>query len=169
MQIGEGFCSQQGLWLEAVHEYQGKRYDPRIKIGKNVSCSQHVHISCIGELTIGDNVLIGSAVYLGDHSHGRYRGDLPDSPETPPTKRPLFAASPLFIDDNVFIGDKVTIAGGFHIGRGSIVAANSVVTSSVPPMCIVAGVPAKIKRMYDVQARTWNSTATSTPAIAATE
>jgi acetyltransferase-like isoleucine patch superfamily enzyme len=36
------------------------------------------------------------------------------------------------------------ILGGVTIGDGSIVAAHSVVTKDVPPMKIVAGVPAHV-------------------------
>ena len=35
---------------------------------------------------------------------------------------------------------------GVKVGRGSIVAAGAVVTKSVPPYSIVAGVPAKLVR-----------------------
>jgi acetyltransferase-like isoleucine patch superfamily enzyme len=36
------------------------------------------------------------------------------------------------------------ILGGVTIGNGAIVAARSVVTKNVPPMSIVAGIPARI-------------------------
>ncbi len=43
-------------------------------------------------------------------------------------------------------GRFVSILPGITIGRGSIVAAGAIVTSNVPEMCVVAGVPAKIVR-----------------------
>jgi acetyltransferase-like isoleucine patch superfamily enzyme len=48
------------------------------------------------------------------------------------------------IEDDVWIGTNATILPGVTIGRGSIVAAGSVVTKSVPPNVIVAGVPARL-------------------------
>lgn len=54
--------------------------------------------------------------------------------------------SPIIIEDDVWIGFGATILKGVTIGKGSIIAAKSVVTKNVPPMCIVAGNPAKIVR-----------------------
>lgn len=51
--------------------------------------------------------------------------------------------SDVVIDDHAWIASRVTILPGVHIGRGAVVAANSVVTKDVPPLTIVAGVPAK--------------------------
>ena len=159
MSIGSGFSCERGLWLEAVPEYQGRQYKPRIRIGRNVACSQHVHISCAGHLEIGNDVLVGSFVYIGDHNHGDYTGLHPDTPDVPPSLRPLSTMRPLVIEDNVFIGDKVTISGGLTIGRGTIIAANSVVTRSLPPMCMAAGNPARVIKTFDQASKTWKTVA----------
>ena len=45
---------------------------------------------------------------------------------------------------DVWIGTHCVILSGVTIGTGSLVAANSVVTSDIPPYAIVAGTPAKI-------------------------
>ena len=50
------------------------------------------------------------------------------------------------IGNNVWIGEHVCILGGVTIGDGCVIAANSVVTRDVPPYCLVAGVPAVIKK-----------------------
>lgn len=47
------------------------------------------------------------------------------------------------VESDVFIGRNVQLLSGVHIGRGCTVAAGSVVTKSMPPYCIIAGVPAK--------------------------
>ena len=58
----------------------------------------------------------------------------------------------IIIADDVWIGSNSTILDGVHIGKGSIVAAGAVVNRDIPPMCIAAGVPAKIiKKRLDVQ------------------
>lgn len=47
------------------------------------------------------------------------------------------------IEDHAWIGTRATILPNVTIGRGAVVAAGSVVTRDVPPLTIVAGVPAK--------------------------
>lgn len=48
------------------------------------------------------------------------------------------------IEEDVWCGANVTILKGVVIGRSSIIAAGAVVTKSVPPYSIVAGIPAKV-------------------------
>ncbi len=50
------------------------------------------------------------------------------------------------IEDDVWVAGRAIITDGVTIGRGSIVGAGSVVTASVPPYSVVAGVPARIIR-----------------------
>jgi maltose O-acetyltransferase len=55
-------------------------------------------------------------------------------------------ADPIEIGDGTWIGAGSRILGGVHIGEGCVVAAGAVVTKSIPPNCLVAGVPAAFKR-----------------------
>jgi len=48
------------------------------------------------------------------------------------------------VEDHAWIATRVTILPGVTIGRGAVVACGSVVTKDVPPLAIVAGVPAKV-------------------------
>lgn len=50
----------------------------------------------------------------------------------------------VIIQDDVWVGTRAIILKGVTIGRGSIIAAGAVVTKSVPPYAIAAGVPARI-------------------------
>jgi acetyltransferase-like isoleucine patch superfamily enzyme len=50
----------------------------------------------------------------------------------------------IVVEDDVWIGWRATVLDGVTIGRGAVVAACAVVTKSVPPYSIVAGVPARI-------------------------
>ncbi len=49
----------------------------------------------------------------------------------------------VWIEDDVFVGPSVTILPGVRLGRGCVIAAGTVVTTSVPPMTMMAGNPAK--------------------------
>jgi acetyltransferase-like isoleucine patch superfamily enzyme len=56
----------------------------------------------------------------------------------------------ILIGNDVWIGDNVLILPNLSIGDGAIIAAGSVVTKSVLPYTIVAGVPAvKIKDRFN--------------------
>jgi acetyltransferase-like isoleucine patch superfamily enzyme len=139
--IGENFHSLNDLRLEAICEYEGVQYFPQIIIGNNVNINASCHIACIDRVSIGNNVLIASNVYISDHSHGKTsKEDL----EIPPLKRLLFTNGSVNIEDNVWIGEGVCVLPGVTIGKNSIIGANSVVSKDVPPYCIVAGSPAKI-------------------------
>jgi acetyltransferase-like isoleucine patch superfamily enzyme len=50
---------------------------------------------------------------------------------------------PIVIEDHVYIGARDTILPGVTLGRGCVVAPCSTVTRDVPPLAIVAGVPAR--------------------------
>lgn len=50
----------------------------------------------------------------------------------------------VIIEDYVWLASRVTVLPGVHIGRGAVVASGAVVTKDVPPLAIVAGIPAKI-------------------------
>lgn len=60
---------------------------------------------------------------------------------------PSTSANPLIIGHDVWIGQDVLVTPSCRrIGDGAVVAARSVVTRDVPPLAIVAGVPARIIR-----------------------
>lgn len=50
----------------------------------------------------------------------------------------------VIVESDVWIGCNVTLLAGVTIGRGSTVAAGAVVTRSMPPYSVVAGVPARV-------------------------
>jgi lipopolysaccharide O-acetyltransferase len=126
----------------------------KILIGNNVQINDNVHIGCAQSIKIGDNVLIASKVFITDHNHGDYSGDYPSSPLTPPSQRPLSLKS-IVIGNNVWIGEFVSVLPGVEIGEGSIIGANSVVSKSIPPNSICAGVPARVIKTYNFETNRW--------------
>lgn len=128
-----------------------------IKIGQNCKLGDYVHISACEKVVIGNNCLMASHIFISDNSHGVYSGDgVHSSPDSEPDKRPLFS-KPLIIGDNVWIGENVCILSGVKIGNGCIIGANSIVNKDIPDHCIVAGVPAKIIKIYDRMHSQWMS------------
>lgn len=57
----------------------------------------------------------------------------------------------VIVESDVWIGRNVTLLPGVTIGRGCTVAASAVVTKSMPPYCVIAGIPAKpIKKKWSI-------------------
>jgi acetyltransferase-like isoleucine patch superfamily enzyme len=157
IRFGMNFSAHSGLWLEAVTLYRGQHFTPQIVLGDHVSCSHGVHISCIDRVEIKDNVLLGSHVYISDHNHGRYRGDLQSPPWEPPSKRALGGGGPVVIGRNAWIGDNVVIVGPVDIAEGTVVGANSVVRHSTTAGSMVAGIPARPLKQFSADSGKWES------------
>lgn len=139
--IGANFRAMYRFRIEAWDCYKGVDFKPSIIIGNNVSFSDNCHIGAINQIKIGNNVLFGSNVYISDHFHGETENnDL----TLHPLDRILYSKGPVIIEDDVWVGDSVSIMPNVTIGHSCVVGANSVVTKSFPPYCIIAGCPAKI-------------------------
>lgn len=139
--IGEGTTIQGHSILGCWIKYAGDTFTPSITIGDNCNIGEHTHITAINKITIGDGLLTGRYVYIGDNSHGSLSLE---EGNIPPVYRKLQSKGEVVIGNNVWIGDKVTILAGVTIGDNVIIGANSVVTKDIPSNCMAAGVPAKI-------------------------
>ena len=106
-------------------------------------------------ISIGNNCLIASKVFISDHNHGDLDGDSTlNSPNTPPGSRPLSSNS-ILIGDNVWIGENVCILPGVIVGNGVIIGSGTILTKSVPSNCVIVGSPPKIIRRYDEDSGLW--------------
>lgn len=126
-------------------------------IGKNFHAYINLHIGCCSHISIGDNVLVASNVYISDHLHGFYKNidtPLTSDPLTEPLKRKI-SSDPITIGNNVWIGEGVKILPGVNIGSGSIIGAGSVVSKDIPINTICVGIPAKPIKKYDLNKNVW--------------
>lgn len=152
--LGEGLTTGFGCRIE-VHPIQIDSENVCIKFGKNVQMNDYVHIAASNKITIGNNVLLASKIFISDLNHGNYSfGDEQDNPDSIPAERAIYT-NPINIEDNVWIGESVSILGGVIIGRGSIIGCNSVVTKSIPAYCIAAGNPAILKKKFNFEKKIW--------------
>ena len=103
-----------------------------LTIGRDTVINQHCLLDGRGGLVIGDNVNISSHVLLVAGTHDVQDGE-------------TFAgeAKRIVVEDYAWLCTRCTILPGVTIGRGAVVAAGAVVTKSVVPYAIVAGVPAR--------------------------
>lgn len=118
------------------------RKEATIIIGDNT----RIHGSCIhafNSITIGNNCLIAANCQIMDGGgHDLSFSNVSNRINT------VGACKPVEIQDNVWIGANCIIMPGVTIGGGSVIAAGSVVTKSIPSMCIAGGNPAKVIKTF---------------------
>ena len=113
------------------------------EFGKNISLGNDLYINfgCTmldcGQITIGNNTLLGPNVSLYSANHSldaeeRIAGAL--------------IPKPINIGKRVWIGGGSIILGGVTIGDDSVIGAGSVVTKDIPSGVIAAGNPCKVIR-----------------------
>jgi len=150
--IGSHFYATRGLKIIVNDLSAGS---PLVQIGNHVALNEFVTIAAYDPIHIGDHVLVGSRVYIGNVNHGHYGLSSPSLPTVPPNDRPLIGSGGLDIASNVWIGEGAIIPGGIVIGEGSIIAAGSIVTKDVPRHVIVAGNPARVVKRFDPEQLAW--------------
>lgn len=111
-------------------------------IGSNCYIGPNAVLGASGGIAIGDNVLFGPNVTISSENH------LFDSLLAPICKQGVRRQG-VTIESDCWIASGVTVLDGAMIGRGSVIAAGAVVTKSVPPYSVVAGVPGRVIRMRD--------------------
>lgn len=141
MEFGEDFSAKARFRIEAIDKYDQQVFQPKISIGNNVKFLYDIHIGCINKITIGDNCLFASRIYISDHNHGDTTAEML---KITPVKRPIMSKGEIVIHENVWVGEGAAILGGVTIGKNSIIATNAVVNKDVPENSVVAGVPAKV-------------------------
>ncbi len=117
-------------------------FGKNIHIGKDVFINSGCHFQDQGGITIGDGALIGHNVVLATINHDLF-----------PCNDRKNHYSPIKIDNHVWIGSNATILPGVTVGEWAVVAAGAVVTKDVPPFAVAGGVPARVIKSVDSNAR----------------
>ncbi len=136
----------------------------KIDIGKNVSFCGFGWIYGRGKLLIGENTWLSPGIIF--HTHEDARIEIGKSCDIGPGSEFIIGshligdksrrggegiASNISIGDGTWIGAKVLVLDGVSIGSGCVIAAGSTVIKDVEDNCLVAGVPAKVMRVFDNQ------------------
>ena len=123
----------------------GVHFEPsfRCEFGFNIRIGSgfYANFDCVmldgGEITIGDDVLLGPRVGLYTSNHAIDRAERIAGG---------CYARPIVVGDGVWVGGNVQINQGVTIGDGAIIGSGSVVTRDVPAGVIAAGVPCRVLR-----------------------
>ena len=97
---------------------------------------------CLGDVTLEDDVLLGSHVSVtnGGAQHGTGRLDIPvwEQPGVWPR---------VTIGRDTWVGDRAVVMA--DVGKHCVIGAGSIVTKPIPDYAIAVGVPAKVVRYRD--------------------
>lgn len=112
---------------------------PTAEVGRDVYVGPYC---CVGDVTLEDDVLLGSNVSVmnGAAQHGIGRLDVPirEQPGTWPR---------VIIGRDSWVGDRAVVLA--DVGRHCVIGAGSVVTRPVPAYAIAVGSPARVIRYRD--------------------
>lgn len=112
---------------------------PGFRVGSECFLGDECLIDLADEVHLQDQVTLAERVLVLTHMNVGY-ADHPLQKHFPPV------AAPVTLERGAFVGAGATILAGVTIGASSFVAAGSVVTESVPPRTLAAGVPARSVR-----------------------
>lgn len=108
-----------------------------LSIGEWTLVTGGLHVDLGAPVRIGNRVRLGHDVSLLTINHAVGPSSL---------RAGISYFGEIVIEDGCWLASRCTVLPGVCIGEGSIVAAGSVVTRSVPPRTLVAGVPARVMR-----------------------
>ncbi len=120
-----------------------------IVLGDDVYIGGYAQIHAMGRLEIGDGCVLSEHVYISDIAHGLHpnRGLI--------MQQPLESKGPVRIGKNVFIGFGCSVLPGVTLGDHCVVGTRSVVTRSFPAYSMVAGIPARLVKVFDHDQQKW--------------
>ena len=133
----ETFEIGDGVFIGAQAYVQG-RLGGTCRIGARVWIGPQAYLDA-RSLEIEDEVGIGPGVRILGSAHTGL-------PVEVPVIRTDLEVEPVRIERGADVGVNAVVLPGVTIGRGSVVGAGAVVTRDVPPLAVVAGVPAAILR-----------------------
>ena len=102
-----------------------------LDVGDHTVINRDCYLDGRGGLYIGSNVSISNQTYIQTATHDHADPDF------------RFVPGPVHIGDYAWIGARAMILPGVTIGQGAVVGAGAVVTQTVAPYSIVAGIPAR--------------------------
>jgi acetyltransferase-like isoleucine patch superfamily enzyme len=147
IRIGAGTVIHEHAWLSVWPAAEG--ITPSLVIGDRCSIGRMVHIACVGEVRIEDDVQTADRVFIADTYH-----DYLD-PALPIISQPTAAPRTVVIGRGAFLGIGCAILQGVTVGEHAFVGAGAVVTRSVAPRTLVLGNPARPVRQYDEARGEW--------------
>ena len=132
--FGRGFIAEGQISTVSITV----RENATLIVGDDVYMNYGVTVEACHEIRIGNHVLMAPLVsIIDDNRH-----------ETEPGA--VLYKGPVVIGNNVWLARSVTVIPGASIGDGCVIAANSVVSTEIPPNSFAAGAPARVIRKLEL-------------------
>ena len=140
----KGLCFKKNGQNVVVMKHHRIYFSENISIGDNVRIGTRVYIDAMGGLTIGNNVIFGPDVAILTANH-----NYDNTSKLPYDEEMIY--KPVTIADNVWIGCRAVIVPGVTINEGAVIAMGAVVTKDVPRGAVVGGNPAKVLKYRNLE------------------
>ena len=98
-----------------------------LEIGNNVFLNNQCSITCLDQISIGENTLFGENVKLYDHNHSYERNE-----NGLKISHSKFTTAPISIGKNCWLGSNVVVLKGVTIGDNCIIGAGCVIHKNIP-------------------------------------
>lgn len=125
-----------GRWVHIGDDSLIRCNEGSLTIGDNCVFGFRTTIVAFLDVWIGPRTLAADTTYIMDFDHRFERIDVPIMDQG-------VVKSPVRLEGDTWIGSKVTILRGTKVGKGAVLAAHALVRDDVPPLAVVAGVPAR--------------------------
>jgi acetyltransferase-like isoleucine patch superfamily enzyme len=110
-----------------------------LRMGKDSALDAYSFVGIAGQITIGDNVIMGQHVSFHSESHNYSRTDLPIKLQG--TRR-----TGIVIEDDCWVGSNTTFLDGCYVEKGCVIGAGSIVRGRIPAYSVAVGAPAHVVR-----------------------
>ena len=131
VQIGCDCILQPDVFFNYSHYWMP---GPSMVFGDRVFIGRGCEFNIRQRIEVGDDCLIASGCTFVDTNHGRDAGRA--------MNEQALESDGITLGRNVWLGARCIVLKGVSIGEGAVVGAGSVVTRSIPPREVWAGVPA---------------------------
>lgn len=118
---------------------------PVLRIGARCSIGRGSYVVAHRSVVIGDDVMTGPHCYITDQNHVYADPHTPVGLQWP-------ADDPVAIGSGSWLGAGAIVLPGSRLGRNTVVGAGAVVRGAFPDHAVLAGVPARVIRLYDPSA-----------------
>jgi acetyltransferase-like isoleucine patch superfamily enzyme len=110
-----------------------------LRMGNDSALDAYSFIGISGEITIGNNVIMGQHVSFHSESHNHSRTDVPIKLQG--TRR-----VGIVIEDDCWVGSNTVFLDGCYVEKGCVIGAGSIVRGRIPAYSVAVGAPARVVR-----------------------